>query len=149
MEILTILSGQIMENEEFDEDGTFSVNIHRVAQDKEVLTLVRLLAMQLIATPYLRVGDFFKNLSDDDLETLNEISDENHSHFDNLLLIAEMLATGEGLDHGTMDIIHQRMNQLLMFIAMEGLHRKQLVRVYHENMSFGDDMGSKIVVEKL
>lgn len=149
MEIQTTLGGQIMENEEFDEDGTFSVNIHRVAQDKEVLTLVRLLATQLIATPYLRVGDFFKNLSDDDLETLNEISDENHEQFDNLLLIAEMLATGEGLDHGTMDMIHERMNQLLMFIAMEGLHRKQLVRVYHENMSFGDDMGSKIVVEKL
>lgn len=141
-----------MENqqpEEFDEDGTFTVNIHRVAQDKEVLTLVRLLATQLIATPYLRVGDFFKNLSDDDLEILNEISDENHEQFDNLLLIAEMLATGEGLDHGTMDVIHERMNQLLMFIAMEGLHRKQLVRVYHENMSFGDDMGSKIVVEKI
>ena len=141
-----------MENqqpEEFDEDGTFTVNIHRVAQDKEVLTLVRLLATQLIATPYLRVGDFFKNLSDDDLEILNEISDENHEQFDNLLLIAEMLATGEGLDHGTIDVIHERMNQLLMFIAMEGLHRKQLVRVYHENMSFGDDMGSKIVVEKI
>lgn len=149
MEIQTTLGGLIMENEEFDEDGTFTVNIHRVAQDKEVLTLVRLLATQLIATPYLRVGDFFKNLSDDDLETLNEISDENHDQFDNLLLIAEMLATGEGLDHGTMDMIHERMNQLLMFIAMEGLHRKQLVRVYHENMSFGDDMGSKIVVEKL
>lgn len=138
-----------MENEEFDEDGTFTVNIHRVAQDKEVITLVRLLATQLIATPYLRVGDFFKNLSDDDLETLNEISDETHEQFDNLLLIAEMLATGEGLDHGTMDIIHDRINQLLMFIAMEGLHRKGLVRLFHENMSFGDDMGSKIVVEKL
>lgn len=138
-----------MENEEFDEDGTFTVNIHRVAQDKEVLTLVRLLATQLIATPYLKVGDFFKNLSNDDLEILNEISDENHEQFDNLLLIAEMLATGEGLDHGTMDVIHGRMNQLLMFIAMEGLHRKQLVRVYHENMSFGDDVGDKIVVEKI
>lgn len=149
MEIQTTLGGRIMENEEFDEDGTFSVNIHRVAQDKEVLTLVRLLATQLIATPYLRVGDFFKNLSDDDLETLNEVSDENHEQFDNLLLIAEMLATGEGLEHGTMDIIHQRINQLLMFIAMEGLHRKQMVRVHHENMSFGDDMGNKIVVEKL
>lgn len=138
-----------MENEEFDEDGTFSVNIHKVAQDKSVIALTRLLASSLIITPYLRVGDFFLNLSDDDLETLTEISDENHKDFDNILLLAEMLATGEGLDHGTMDMMHQRTNQFLMFIAMEGLHRKKLVRVYHENMSFGDDMGSKIVVEKL
>ena len=138
-----------MENEEFDEEGTFSVNIHRVAQDKEILTLVRLLASQLIITPYLRVGDFFKNLSDDDLQTLEEVSDENHEQFDNLLLVAEMLATGEGLDHGTMDIIHQRMNQLLMFIAMEGLYRKGLIKLYHENMSFGEDMGNKIVAEKI
>lgn len=138
-----------MENEEFDDDGTFSVNIHRVAQDKEVLTLVRLLASQLIITPYLRVGDFFKNLSNDDLEILEEISDENHEHFDNLLLVAEMLATGEGLDHGTIDIIHDRMNQLLIFIAMEGLYRKGLIKLYHDNMSFGEDMGNKIVAAKL
>ena len=138
-----------MENEEFDDEGTFSVNIHRVAQDKGVIALTRLLASQLIITPYIRVGDFFKNLSDDDLDMLELICDEEHEHFDNLLLIAEMLATGEGLDHGTMDVIHERMNQLLMFIAMEGLHRKGLVKVHHENMSFGDDMGNKIVVEKL
>ena len=138
-----------MENEEFDEEGTFSVNIHLVAKDSSVLALTRLLASSLIITPYLRVGDFFKNLSDHDLETLEEISDENHADFDNVLLIAEMLATGEGLDHGTMDIIMERMNQFLMFVAMEGLHRKGLVKVHHENMSFGEDMRNKIIVEKI
>jgi hypothetical protein len=149
MEIPTTPNGLIMENEEFDEDGTFTVNIHRVAKDNTVITLTRLLATSLIATPYLSVGDFFKNLSEDDLNTLNEISDEEHKDFDNILLIAEMLATGEGLDHGDMETIRQRMNQFIMFVAMEGLHRKGLVKLYHENMSFGDDMGSKIVVEKI
>lgn len=138
-----------MENEEFNEEGTFSVNIHRCAVDKTLLTLTRLLASSLIHTPYIRVGDFFQNLSDHDMETLNEISDENHPHFDNLLLIAEMLATGEGLDHGDIDTIQQRMNHLLMFIAMEGLHRKGMVKLHHENMSFGDDMGNKVVIEKI
>ena len=38
---------------------------------------------------------------------------------------------------------------LLSLITFESLARKGLVRVYRENYTLGDDMGEKIVVEKL
>jgi hypothetical protein len=41
------------------------------------------------------------------------------------------------------------MNAFCAFLAIEGLSRKGLVKVYHENISFGEDFGNKIVVEKL
>jgi hypothetical protein len=36
-----------------------------------------------------------------------------------------------------------------MFISVESLRRKGLVRVYHENMSFGEDAEKRVVVEKI
>jgi hypothetical protein len=34
-------------------------------------------------------------------------------------------------------------------MVIESLKRKGLVKVYYENISFGDDMGEKIIVEKI
>ena len=45
--------------------------------------------------------------------------------------------------------ITKHTNAMVMFIAMEGLYRKGLVKLYHEHMSFGDDAGDKIVVERI
>jgi hypothetical protein len=36
-----------------------------------------------------------------------------------------------------------------MFVAMESLYRKGMVKVYHKNMSLGEDASDKIVVEKI
>ena len=45
--------------------------------------------------------------------------------------------------------VSERMNAFCGFLAIEGLSRKGLVKVYHENISFGEDFGNKIIVEKL
>ena len=47
---------------------------------------------------------------------------------------------------GTLDTIHQRTNHLITLIAIESLSRKGLVKVHHKNMSFGDDMGDKVII---
>ena len=65
------------------------------------------------------------------------------------MLLAEMLATGEGLEHGNLDIMYERINQFLVFITCESLFRKGLVKIHHKNMSFGEDMADAIVVSKL
>ena len=82
---------------EFDEDeGEFSINYHKVLHQETFLPITRLLAADLIKSQYMSIGDFIKSLKDNSLEELNEISeDENHSHFEEIILISEI---GHGSD---------------------------------------------------
>lgn len=138
---------------EFTDDGkeTFSIVYNNVIKSKDLMPITRTLAMDLVNSGYMRVGDFLKGLSDNDLQNLMEISDNDESEqFCELLLIAEMLATGEGLNSSEDEQeFANRMNHFCMLLAIESLYRKGLVKLYRENMSFGEDMGDKIVVEKI
>lgn len=133
------------------EDGPISISYDRVMKAKDFLPLTRTLAMDLSESGYMRPGDFLKALSDSDVDTLLKITeDEENSRLDEILLISEMLATGEGLEQSKdAEQVSGRMNAFCAFLAIEGLRRKGLVKVYYENISFGEDFGNKIVVEKL
>jgi hypothetical protein len=140
------------EEELFGADGEgFTVNVAEVAKCKDMLAVTRLLAMELMKTPYMSVGDFMKNLSDQDLHTLLEIGDNHENeHFQEMILISEMLASSEGVPGvKSLDETQERIGLFITFIAIEGLARKGLVRVYRENMSFGEDMSKLIVAEKI
>lgn len=139
---------------EFEEmnDG-FSVNCAEVVKSRDCLAVTRLLAADLMAKPYLKVGDWIKNVSDADLQTLVEGAEPDESDefkLEDLMLISMMLRQAEGLepikdDNGFRDAC----GQLVTLLVIESLYRKGLVRVFHDNMSFGDDMGDKVVVEKI
>jgi hypothetical protein len=90
-------------------------------------------------------------MNDNDLENLLNISEnEEREEYSQILLISEMLSTGEGLSPSdNAEEFAYRMSQLVMLLAVESLHRKGLVKIYRENMSFGEDMANKIIVEKL
>lgn len=149
-----------MENFNFNDEngeGNITISYENIIKSKDLMPVTRALALDLSIQGYMAVGDFLKGLSNSDMENLLEISEnEDNEQFSEIALIAEMLATGEGLtsfeggntDEG-LDSFAQRIKTFCAFLAIESLHRKGLVKVYHENMSFGPDMGSKIVVEKL
>ena len=139
--------------DDFDtfDDGPIAISYDKVIKCKDFLPLTRTLAMDLSDSGYMRPGDFLKALSDSDVSTLLKIADdEENTRLDEVLLISEMLATGEGLEQSKdAEQVSERMNAFCAFLAIEGLSRKGLVKVYHENISFGEDFGNKIVVEKL
>ena len=135
---------------DFDDDGEFSINYGKVLHEESFLPVTRLLAADLMKNQYMPIGDFIKSLSDDSLEQLNEIcDDENHPNFEEIILISEMLAAAEGTNIGGTPEVHQRLNLFITWMVIESLKRKGLVKVYYENISFGDDMGEKIIVEKI
>jgi len=136
---------------EFDEDdGEFSVNYEKVLHEDTFLPVTRLLAADLMKSQYMSVGDFLKNLSVDTLSQLTEISEnENDPHFEEVVLITEMLAAAEGTNIGGAPEVHQRLNLFMTWLVVESLRRKGLVKVYYENISFGEDMADKIIVEKI
>lgn len=133
----------------------YSVNYSKIGKQSDLLAVTRLLAVDLMAKPYMKVGDFIKNLSDSDLETLCDVCDRANddspdTRFEEIVLISQMLAEAEGVAFDmSLDDIMARTNQMSVFLVIESLHRKGLVKVYHENMSFGEDAGDRIVVEKI
>ena len=137
--------------ENFDTDG-YVLNYGEIAKSKDMMAMTRLLATDLMNNPYLIVGDYIKGISDSDLDTLVKEMDkpEGDQSYDNLLLIAEMLATGEGCAPSeTADQFGDRMTQLVTFLVCESLARKGLIKVFHDNMSFHEDMKDKNIAEKI
>lgn len=140
-----------------DENENFTLAYDKIVKTRTMMPITRMLAYDLMTQGYMSVGDFIKNLSDNDVQNLLEISeDEESEKFSELCLMAEMLAGGEGLTSfeggGSKRGIKSftlRINTLCGFITVESLRRKNLVKVYHENMSFGAEMGSKVIVERL
>lgn len=135
---------------DFDEEGEFSINYQKVLHEDTFLPVTRLLAADLIKSQYMSIGDFIKSLNDNVLVELNDISaDENHPHFEEMILLTEMLAAAEGTNFGGVREVHQRLNMFITWLIFESLKRKGLVKIHYENLSFGEDMADKIVVEKI
>ena len=132
--------------------GSYNVNFAEVIKHTECLAVTRMLARDIMDNPYMVVGDWFKNLPMSDLTTLSNLAgaEPEEANFEDLILISMMLATAEGVQvPDTQEGIRKLVAQFTAFLIIESLARKGLVRVYHENMSFGDELGDKIVVEKI
>lgn len=135
---------------EFD-SNKLSLVYENIIKAKDLMPVTRALALDLSNTGYISVGDFLRDMNDNDLENLLNISEnKEREEYSQILLISEMLATGEGLSPSdNAEEFASRMGQLVMLLAIESLHRKGLVKIYRGNMSFGVDMADKIIVEKL
>lgn len=131
-------------------DDTYLVNYDKIVSDKKLLSSTRLLAASIVAEPYTTVQNYLQGLSDRDLEILMDIAEDQYKdEFSELVLVSEMLAQAEGLDPGNIELCTKRTNTLIGFLACESLARKGLVRIHRHNMSFGEEYGSKIIVERL
>lgn len=132
-------------------DSPYVLNYAEIVKSKDMMAITRMLASDLMHNPYLVVGDWIKSISDAELEAIvKEMDRPDDRQYENLLLISAMLSSGEGCAPcASEDDFTMRMNQLVSFLVCESLARKGLVKVYHENMSFHEDMQEKIIVERL
>lgn len=134
-----------------DEDlFPFQINYAEITKHMDLLPITRLTAFERQANPYIRPGDWIKGLPDTIIQELLAISENDEdSHTSELMLLTEMLVRAEGLETESIEDMSKHLNLFISLLAIESLGRKGLVKVYHENMSFGDDMGKKIIVEKI
>lgn len=136
-----------------DSENGFVVNCAEVVKSKDCLAVTRLLAADLIAKPYISVGDWLKNVSDSDLKGLvagSEFDKTDEVILEDLMLIFMMLRQAEGLPPVKEDEdFRMGIGQLVTMLVGESLARKGLIKLHRENLSFGDDMGDKIVMEKI
>ena len=131
-------------NEEFTLDLNAIINSH------SSWALNKQLATKLSLVPNFSVGSFFQSLEDSDIEFLSKevstTSFDDHAAAE-LFLMLVLLMTAEGLDISDDEKLNQKFDILLMFISLESLHRKNLVKLSHDVMSFGDDMNNENLVE--
>jgi hypothetical protein len=135
-----------------NEEGFYTIDFSKVVTSKDFLATTRLLAANMMANPYITVGDYLKDITDEDLKTLLERSEfvDEDDIGEDFILISQMLATGEGLDFSSdIDQVATRVSQFIMYLTLESLHRKGMVKIYRENFSFGEDVGHKIIAEKM
>ena len=129
----------------------FHLDYQNILKNKETLAVTKLLATELMTNGYIVVGDFIKNLTDADLQALTDnMEDDAPNQYQDLILVSEMLATGEGCGPSGNDTeFESRAHHFITLLILESLHRKGMVKLYHENISFHEDMGDKLLVEKI
>lgn len=142
-----------MDDIDMNDLSRYHIDLAKVVADKKMLAVTRLLAAELLNAPYKSVGEFFESVSDSDLEVIMDAveSEGEHKHSSEMLLMAQMLyaAEGFGVEFDNIDNVTQRVNQFGVFAVVTSLHRKGLVKVHYNNMSFGEDMKDKVLVEKI
>jgi hypothetical protein len=128
----------------------FDIN-HEMIMRSDMMTCTHDCVRMIQKNEYLTVGEYLQNITTSQLdEMLDVANDEEHPKFEEFLLIAEMLARAEGLEGSPdFDVLHKRLSIFIGLIAIESLYRKGMIRVYRENFSFGDDMNTKKIAEKL
>lgn len=138
------------ENEDIGTDGfPFSINYEKILEQKNMLPITRVLVGELQKNPYMLPGDFFRDIPDSTLNELQAVAEDNDSaHFEELILMTEMLTQAEGLSSMSFEEMNRRTNQFIMYLTLESLKRKGLVKIHYENMSFGDEYGDKMIAER-
>jgi hypothetical protein len=136
-----------------DYDGyedEMELNYKEIAAHPDLIPTIRLFAIDLQRQPYISPGDWFQSLSDKSLdELLDLVDEESEESLSQQLLLTQMLARAEGVITNDMEQIRRQLGMFQMLVAGTGLGRKQMVKVYYENMSFGEDMIDKTILEAL
>lgn len=133
---------------------SYTIQFENVINNKAYTPSTRLLAADVANNGYANVGEFFMNMPQADLDKfLKLIEDEENGAYEEVVLLAGLLSVAEGLEvdlgENGYEEMSKKCGQLTMIFVCESIARKGLVKMYHENISFGEDMQDKILVERL
>lgn len=143
----------MMEFELTDDD--LYLNYKNIAECEWITPTIRLLAIDIQKNPYISVGEWFEKLSDRSVSELQELAEivangDDEDATQQMMLLAMILSNAEGTgDMKSIDTLRKQLSMILSIITFESLARKGFVRVYRENYTLGDDMGDRVVVERL
>lgn len=144
--------------DEFEFNGNFSINFDEVINSPKYSSILKFLAKQIQETQYISTGDFFRNLSDSDIQYLcdaiedaNVMEDDEYmedERVDELLLLTMMLSQGEGGEEDSIEELQRKMNAFCALAITTSLSRKGLVDVFYENFSLQEDTENKVVAKR-
>lgn len=141
------------------EKELFTLNVDRCIADKSIPAVIRNLFVELRDKGYVHVGNFFKDLTDIDLETLKELAESTHPEatnvtdeqvenaYEHMALLGMALMVGEGCEL-SIDNCELGLKLAITYTTVEGLFRRNLVEVIHENWSMDGDGTLPVVKRK-
>ena len=129
----------------------YVIDFEKISNTKSLLDITRNTALNVLKYPYTTIGQFLKCISNEDLEILCDIiGDENDPRiYQDVLLLTIMLAVSEGVPTRNAKGHTENLKYFCTMLSCTSLERNGHVRVYNDNMSFGEDSGERVVVEKL
>lgn len=108
---------------------------------------------------YVTTGEYFMNLYDEDLEELLQSIDkitvpegfEDPDSFRSVMMLTILLRVGEGSPDVSTEDLHKSMGTVCTYAALEGLARKGMVEIFHQNMCVASDelANSKIIAKRI
>ena len=119
-----------------------SVNFDKVLSSPTIPALTKMTVMKLKENQYMTLADFIKGLSSTDLQGLGDQFErmrDNDLILQDVILLAEIVASGEGDSVFNADDLDARMDNLNYFITVvtcESLKRKGLVTIDYSNVTF-------------
>jgi len=135
--------------DDFEFDFPFDIEYSKIVGNKKLLSMVRLLAADLIQNPYMSPGQYFQSANDTDLELILKISEDHEDErMSDLLLMAEMLAIAEGVESEDMEAVANHLNYFFNFAAITLLDRKNLIDANYNNMSFGEEFSKHVIATR-
>ena len=129
----------------------YTIDFDKVSQTESLLEITRSTAKNILKRPYTTIGQFLKGLTDEDLYTLCDIIDDEDDPriYQDILLLTIMLAVSEGVPAKSSKESTENLKYFCTMLHCVSLERKGFVRVFYDNMSFGEDSGERVVVERL
>lgn len=135
-----------MDLSDFSSDEEFfQLDFNKIYENNTVSSITKTLAFTIQQCGYYSIGDFFKGLSDDDLSTLNDWF-ESRDCEEEILLLVLLLSKGEATECSDLDMLVDRFTKLGIFATSESLYRKGYVDLFHDKLSFGEDMIDEVFV---
>jgi hypothetical protein len=123
----------------------FQLDFNKIYENNTVSSITKTLAFTIQQCGYYSIGDFFKGLSDDDLSTLNDWF-ESRDCEEEILLLVLLLSKGESTECSDLDMLVDRFTKLGIFATSESLYRNGYVDLFHDKLSFGEDMIDEVFV---
>jgi len=123
----------------------YRLNYTRIAEQPEVPSSIRALATKLQINPMMNCSEFFKPLTDMELEELRELTLDPAKPSDYAVLLTLILTAAEGTSALTDEQFNTQVVLTSIFISTASLDRKGLVVANYNNFSYGEElMGQNI-----
>ena len=126
----------------------FTINYDKIINYTGYCSATRLLAAQLRGNSMMLVSKFFKELSDNELEELRELSEQSEIDdvcLSEIMLITLMLTSAEGTSALTEEELMGQLTTTKIFISTAFLHRQGLVTADFDSFSYGSDMEDRVI----
>lgn len=139
-----------------NEDEDYGVNLDLVIKTGASYLIAQDMAVTIKMNGLMSVGMLLQSIETEALQGMIDLIEETYEAEDpgddtcheELMLITLMMMQAEGGQIGLdPDIAIRAMSQTVMFIMMEGLSRKGLVELRHENMSYDDAVADRVVAK--